>query len=140
MLDSFLIHRTPFIVNTSWQILDSSSIANSRLFKARHLSIHQALWFSIYRVSVKILSFSPISLDRNSLLSLPNSSNSTSSHSPLDLRPKSSSLHLVWSYFSLVSCISFFLPKFWVFEKLLEFFKIDEVFDNFWVGLYLNDF
>ena len=93
------------------------------------------------RVSVIFLHFYLISFDRNSLLSLPNSSNSTSSHSLLDFQPKSSFLHLVWSYFSLVSCISFlfylsfgFLKSFWGFSKLMRLLQ------NFWVDFCLNEF
>ena len=136
MLDSFLIHRAPFAVDTSRQILDSSLIVNSRVLKLdtfRHLSIHQALWFSIYRVSAKIISFSTISLDRFSLLSHPNSSNSTLSL--LHLIFCQNQVFFIW--YDLISLLYHafhsFLPKFWVFSKLMRFLL------NFWVGFCLNE-
>ena len=75
MLDRCSIHRAPFAMDTSRQILDSSLTDNSHVLKLNtswHLSIHQALCFSLYRVHMNFLHFSSISLNSFRLLIFPN--------------------------------------------------------------------
>ena len=79
--------------------MDSCSIVVSLYaFKARHLSICRELWDSYIYALLNFDLISLICLDNFSLFSLQNSSNSNPSHSSLDLRPKSSVLHLVWFF------------------------------------------
>ena len=79
--------------------MDNCSIVVSLYaFKARHLSICQELWDSYIYALLDFDLISSICLDNFSLFSLQNSSNSNPSHSSLDLRPKSSVLHLVWFF------------------------------------------
>ena len=124
MPDKFSIASRTIKVTLLWTPFDSSSIAPSseilKLDTSQSIELH---FLSIYSISAIFFHFSLISLDRKSSLPLPNTSQPTSSHFPLDFRPKSSILHLVWSHFSLVSCISFIWPKFWVLEKFLSFLK-----------------
>ena len=139
MLDRFLIHRDPLVVDTSQQILDSSSTAFSRVLNLNtswHLSIYRDLWLFYIKV---LRDFSSFLLDLSQLFlvfSPPKHSILFQTFNPRDFRPFLISDHLVWSLY-----LSFFMHfmrldlGFGFFEKILGFFKIDEVFMKFlgWV-------
>ena len=137
MLDRFLIHRDPLVVDTSQQILDSSLTAFSRVLNLNtswHLSIYRDLWLFYIKV---LRDFSSFLLDLSRLFSV----FSLPKHSLLSQNLQTMwfsafffvSDHLVWSLYLL-----FFMHLdlgFGFFEKILGFFKINEVFVKFlgWV-------
>ena len=142
MLDSFSIHRAPFVVDTSQQIVDSYSTTNScilNLDTSRSVELYDFIYIYIYIYIFQhiFLSFSLIFLNRFSL-SLSQTPQTQTLHIP----------HLIFSpnqvffiWYDLISLLYHafhsFWPKFWVFEKFLGFLKIDEVFAKFfgWVLL-----
>ena len=139
MLDRFLIHRDPLVVDTSQQILDSSLTAFSRVLNLNtswHLSIYRDLWLFYIKA---FRDFSSFLLDLSRLFlvfSPPKHSILFQTFNPRDFRPFLISDHLVWSLY-----LSFFMHfmhldlGFGFFEKILGFFKINEVFVKFlgWV-------
>ena len=108
------------------------------------IALDPSCFIFLYIVSTRFFShFSLISLDRNTLFSLPNTPHSTSSPCPLDFWPKPCVLHLVWSFFSLFIMHFIHLDLgFWGFWNFLGSYKIDEVFVKFlgWVMFKLSYF
>ena len=139
MLDNFSIHQAPFAADTFRQILNSSSIANSHLLNlntSRSIELYDFLYIgSAWDFSHFLQS---LSIETHLCLS------QTPQTQPLHF-PTWSSTQIKFSSYGMIlflSCIMHFIfwPKFWVFEKFLGFFKIDEVFAKFLVGFCLNEF
>ena len=131
MLDSFSIHRIPFAVDTSQQILDSSSTTNSRVLKLNTSWSIKLYVFLYIRFSAIFSHFPSIFLDKKSYLPLPKQFTSHSSSSPLILRSNPCIFTLVWS---------FFYPLIIHFMHSDLTFGVFQNFWGFWDGFCLNEF
>ena len=143
MLDSFLIHRDPLTVDTSRQILDSSSTTFLRILNldtSQHLLICWDLLLFYIKVLCDFSSFL-LNLSRLFLVFSP----PKHSHLSQKLQPTWFSAFSCLKSLSMIS-LSFILhafhafrSRFWVFEIFLGFFKIDEVFVKFLGWFCIND-
>ena len=143
MLDSFSIHRAPFAVDTSRQILDSCSIAISCVFildRSRYLSMHREIGVPINRVRAMFSSFLPYLSWQKMSPHLPYHHSLTP-----NLIPKRSSASRSFFFFGMMLSHSFILhfisfdQTFGVFENFWDFFKIIEGFAKFleWVFVWM---
>ena len=143
MLDSFSIHRAPFAVDTSRQILDSCSIAISRIFildRSRYLSMHREIGVPINRVRAMFSSFLPYLSWQKMSPHLPYHHSLTP-----NLIPKRSSASRSFFFSGMMLSHSFILHfisfdlTFRVFENFWDFFKIVEGFAKFleWVFVWM---
>ena len=141
MLDSFSIHRIPFAVDTSQQILDNSSTTNSRVLKLDTSWSIELYVFLYIRFNAIFSHFSPIFLDKKSYLPLPKQFTSHSSSSPLILRSNPCIFTLVWSsFYPLIIHFMHSDLTFGVFENFWGFSKLMKYLWNFWDGFCLNEF
>ena len=137
MLDSFSIHWAPFAVDTFRQILDNSSTTDSRVLNL-DTSRSVEIYVFLYIRSARKFSHFLWSLSIDSHFSLSQTPQTQPLHIPHLIFGPNQVFFLWYDLISLLyHAFHSFLPKFWVFENFLVFFKIDEVFAKFlgWVLL-----